>query len=97
MNPWPVVALPALASLIGLFAGQDLRDQRLAKGLAVGASAASLVLVVLAWVSGAEPLEAAGPGVAPGPVSLRQVSSSLTTGSRLRAAPPGRGRRAPSG
>ena len=81
MNPWPVVALPALASLIGLFTGQDLRDQRLAKGLAVGASAASLVLVVLAWVSGAEPLEAAGPGVAAGelsvPLSLLSDSTRL--------------------
>ena len=84
MNPWPVVALPALASLIGLFAGQDLRDQRLAKGLAVGASAASLVLVVLAWVSGAEPLEAAGPGVAAGelsvPLSLLSDSTRLAVG-----------------
>ena len=81
MNPWPVVALPALASLIGLFTGQDLRDQRLAKGLAVGASAASLVLVVLAWVSGAEPVEAAGPGVAAGelsvPLSLLSDSTRL--------------------
>jgi len=81
VNPWPVVALPALASLIGLFTGQDLRDQRLAKGLAVGASAASLVLVVLAWVSGAEPLAAAGPGVAAGelsvPLSLLSDSTRL--------------------
>ncbi len=70
MNPWPVVALPALASLIGLFAGQNLRDQRLAKGLAVGASAASLVLVLVAWAAGAEALEAAGPGVAAGELSV---------------------------
>lgn len=70
MNPWPVVALPALASLIGLFAGQNLRDQRLAKGLAVGSSAASLVLVLVAWAAGAEALEAAGPGVAAGELSV---------------------------
>lgn len=84
MNPWPVVLLPALASLIGLFAGQDLRDQRLAKGLAVGASAASLVLVVVAWAAGAEPLEAAGPGVAAGelsvPLSLLSDPTRLAVG-----------------
>lgn len=84
MNPWPVVLLPALASLIGLFAGQNPRDQRLAKGLAVGASAASLVLVVVAWAAGADPLEAAGPGVAAGelsvPLSLLSDSTRLAVG-----------------
>ena len=70
MNPWPVVLLPALAALLGLFAGQDLRDQRLAKGLAVGAGAAAFALTLLAWASGTEALEAPGPSLAAGELAV---------------------------
>lgn len=70
MNPWPVVLLPALAALLGLFAGQNPRDVRLANGLAVGAGTAALSLTLLSWVSGTEPLEAPGPALAAGELSV---------------------------
>jgi NADH-quinone oxidoreductase subunit L len=70
VNPWPVVLLPAVAALLGLFAGQDLRDQRLAKGLAVGASAAAFALTLVAWVSGGDALDAPGPALSAGELTV---------------------------
>ena len=48
MSPWLVVLVPALAALVGLATG---RDDRIARGVAVGASALTLVLALVGWVA----------------------------------------------
>lgn len=48
MSPWLVVLLPALAALVGLGTG---RDDRLARGVAVGASALALLLALVGWAT----------------------------------------------
>ncbi|HYN67053.1 MAG TPA: NADH-quinone oxidoreductase subunit L, partial [Ornithinibacter sp.] len=60
MNPWLLVVVLALAALAGLASG---RRDRVARGVAVGASALTLLLAVVGWAV-AEPAEAASPGSA---------------------------------
>ena len=68
MNPWPVVLLPALASLAGLLLG---RDRRLSRAVAVAAAALTLLLTLIAWaVQGAEPVRGAGPSIRTGELSV---------------------------
>ena len=68
MNPWPVVLLPALASLAGLLLG---RDRRLSRAVAVAAAALTLLLTLVAWaVQGEEPVRGAGPSIRTGELSV---------------------------
>ena len=46
MSPWLIVLVPALAALVGLATG---RDDRVSRGIAVGASALTLLLAVIGW------------------------------------------------
>ena len=48
MSPWLVVLVPALAALVGLGTG---RDDRIARGVAVGASALTLLLALVGWAA----------------------------------------------
>ena len=48
MSPWLIELLPALATLAGLATGRDDRD---ARGLAVGTSALTLLLAVVGWAA----------------------------------------------
>ena len=50
MSPWLVVLVPAVASLVGLGSG---RDDRVARVVAVAASALALALALVGWVAGA--------------------------------------------
>ncbi|HET6967714.1 MAG TPA: NADH-quinone oxidoreductase subunit L, partial [Ornithinibacter sp.] len=52
MSPWLVVVLPALAALVGLATG---RDDRIARGVAVGASALTLLLALVGWAATDDP------------------------------------------
>ena len=68
MNPWPIVLLPALASVVGL---ASARDVRLSRMVAVGVAALVLLLAVLAWVvQGEGGLTAAGPGLEAGELTV---------------------------
>jgi NADH-quinone oxidoreductase subunit L len=68
VNPWPVVLLPALASLAGLLLG---RDRRLSRAVAVAAAALTLLLTLVAWaVQGEEPVRGAGPSIRTGELSV---------------------------
>ena len=68
MNPWPVVLLPALASLAGLLLG---RERRLSRAVAVAAAALTLLLTLIAWaVQGEEPVRGAGPSIKTGELSV---------------------------
>ena len=49
MSPWLLVLVPALAALVGLASG---RDDRIARGAAVGGSALTLLLAVVGWAVG---------------------------------------------
>ncbi|MFL6166220.1 MAG: NADH-quinone oxidoreductase subunit L [Ornithinibacter sp.] len=74
MNAWPIVLVPALAALLGLVVG---RDDRLARGVAVGGSAVTLLLAGIGWVAqGDSPVVSAGPGLRAGDV---QVPLDLVT------------------
>ena len=64
MNPWPIVLLPALASVAGLALARDARLPRL---VAAGAAGLVLLLAALAWaVQGDGVHIAAGPRLAAG-------------------------------
>ena len=68
MNAWPVVLLPALAALAGLFLG---RDDRLARAVAVGGSGLTLLLAGVAWIAQGElSVTSAGPGLRVGEVRV---------------------------
>jgi NADH-quinone oxidoreductase subunit L len=68
VNPWPVVLLPALASLAGLLLG---RERRLSRAVAVAAAALTLLLTLIAWaVQGEEPVRGAGPSIKTGELSV---------------------------
>ena len=74
MNAWPVVLVPALAALLGLVVG---RDERLARGVAVGGGAVTLLLAGIGWVvQGGTATVSAGPGLRAGDV---QVPLDLVT------------------
>ena len=49
MSPWLLVLVPALAALVGLASS---RDDRIARGAAVGGSALTLLLAVVGWAVG---------------------------------------------
>ncbi len=66
MNAWPLVLVPAVAAVLGFFVG---RDDRLARGVAVGGSALTLLLATVAWVmQGESTVTSAGPGLHAGEV-----------------------------
>jgi len=66
VNAWPLVLVPAAAAVLGFFVG---RDDRLARGVAVGGSALTLLLGVVAWVvQGEFPVISNGPGLHAGEV-----------------------------
>ena len=66
MNAWPLVLLPAAAALLGFVVG---RDDRLARAVAVGGSALTLLLAVVGWaVQGDRPAVSGGPGLEAGEV-----------------------------
>ncbi len=66
MNAWPIVLVPAVAALLGLVVG---RDERLARGVAVGGGAVTLLLAGIGWVAqGDTTVISAGPGLRAGDV-----------------------------
>jgi len=66
VNAWPLVLVPAVAAVLGFFVG---RDDRLARGVAVGGSALTLLLATVAWVmQGESTVTSAGPGLHAGEV-----------------------------
>jgi NADH-quinone oxidoreductase subunit L len=66
VNAWPIVLVPAAAAVLGFFVG---RDDRLARGVAVGGGALTLLLGVAAWVVQDEfPVISTGPGLHAGEV-----------------------------
>ncbi len=68
MNAWPIVLVPAFAALLGLGVG---RDDRLARAVAVGGSAVTLLLAGTAWaVQGGSAVVSAGPGLRAGDVHV---------------------------
>ena len=61
MSPWLIVLVPALASFAGLAVG---RDDRVARGVAVGASALTLLLAAVGWAaSGSAAFVTLGPAL----------------------------------
>ena len=66
MIAWPIVLVPALAALLGLVVG---RDDRFARGVAVGGSVVTLLLAGIGWfVQGGSVIVSAGPGLSAGDV-----------------------------
>ena len=66
MNAWPLVLVPAVAAVLGFFVG---RDDRLARGVAVGGGALTLLLATVAWVvQGEDTVTSTGPGLHAGEV-----------------------------
>ena len=66
MNAWPIVLVPAVVAVLGFFVG---RDDRLARGVAVGGGALTLLLATVAWVvQGEDRVTSTGPGLHAGEV-----------------------------
>ncbi len=63
MSPWLLVLVPAVAAVLGVAVR---RDDRWAGIVAVGASALTLLLAVVAWIAEREVVVGSGPGLAAG-------------------------------